>query len=483
MRFSTSAEFGQHLSRFLQLGMLVAMRLAHFGNQLAQPGQLLLEELVMGGLQVIPRFSGGKPLPTSAGSAAMGRAASSAAMTTGSSPCCRQAYARVSLPPPQSSSQDVVRIRPIDDLRSAVIVLVVAHHAALAYIRPAHVDPEHYIQSSAPVVDPQRWWPLDVLVSWNDHFFMSLLFLLSGLFVLPALRRKGIRRFLLARAQRLGLPFLVAASLLSPLAFYPSWWMSAQKAGLPFWQRYYGLDGWSPGPAWFLWLLLAFSLVVALGYGLAPAGLRRWSWQPRSSLQLMLVCLASSGIASGAMALLIGPDHWFTLVGPLSAQTSRLLLYAAWFLLGVVLGAGNLEVALSMTLLRPWREWAVVGALVYLLTVVLQAQPEGLAAQPPLSLHLALAFSSATCGTFTILAALGFARSHLGAPSRRAESLRQNSYGIFLLHYPLVTWTQFALLGAPLPAALKFLISFGVALGGSWLLTIALRQTPVGRVI
>jgi hypothetical protein len=57
--------------------------------------------------------------------------------------------------------------------------------------------------------------------------------------------------------------------------------MSHQKAGLPFWLRFYGIDGWSPGPAWFLWLLLAFTLVVALVYGLAPGRLHRWSWQPR----------------------------------------------------------------------------------------------------------------------------------------------------------------------------------------------------------
>lgn len=60
------------------------------------------------------------------------------------------------------------------------------------------------------------------------------------------------------------------------------------------------------------------------------------------------------------------------------------------------------------TLRRPWRQWAVLGALSYLLTVVLQAQPGGLAPQPPFALHLALALSSATCGRFTILAALGF---------------------------------------------------------------------------
>ncbi|WP_255380786.1 hypothetical protein [Synechococcus sp. 1G10] len=38
-------------------------------------------------------------------------------------------------------------------------------------------------------------------------------------------------------------------------------------------------------------------------------------------------------------------------------------------------------------------------------------------------------------------------------------------------------------LPSPLPAALKFQVSFGVALSGCWLLTILLRHTPLGRVI
>ncbi|MBP1710912.1 MAG: acyltransferase [Deltaproteobacteria bacterium] len=59
----------------------------------------------------------------------------------------------------------------IDYLRSSVTVLVVAHHAALAYTTFSRYDPGHYMRSTAPVVDSVRWMPLDLLVSWNDMFF------------------------------------------------------------------------------------------------------------------------------------------------------------------------------------------------------------------------------------------------------------------------------------------------------------------------
>jgi hypothetical protein len=332
------------------------------------------------------------------------------------------------------------------------------------------------MRSTAPVVDPQRWWPLDLLVSWNDQFFMALLFLLSGLFVLPAIRRKGLGGFVRERCQRLGLPFLLAAGLLSPLAFYPSWLQGPRPPGPPYWQRFFALDGWSPGPAWFLWLLLAYSLLLALAYALAPPALRRWSWRARTPRELLLTCLVASGLASGGMALVVGAETWFTLIGPFSAQTSRLLLYGAWFLVGVALGAGDLEQSLAPERLQPWRHWALLGLLGYLLTVVRRAQPAGLAPMPPLPLRLGLALSGAAGGTFTILAALGWARRHLGTPSRLAGSLSRHSYAIFLLHYPLVTWIQFALLASALPAPLKFLLSFSGALAGSWLLAVALSR-------
>jgi glucan biosynthesis protein C len=87
--------------------------------------------------------------------------------------------------------------------------MVVAHHNSLAYTNFAHIDSRNYLASTAPVVDEARWLFLDYAENFNDVFFMSLMFFISGLFVLPSLRRSGAAVFLGHRFLRLGLPFAV----------------------------------------------------------------------------------------------------------------------------------------------------------------------------------------------------------------------------------------------------------------------------------
>jgi surface polysaccharide O-acyltransferase-like enzyme len=64
------------------------------------------------------------------------------------------------------------------------------------------------------------------------------------------------------------------------------------------------------------------------------------------------------------------------------------------------------------------------------------------------------------------------------------ESLSQNSYGIYVIHYGIVSWLLFALLGAPLPAMAKWAIVFTSALALCWGATAAIRRLPgVARVL
>jgi glucans biosynthesis protein C len=75
----------------------------------------------------------------------------------------------------------------LDYLRSFLTVLVVAHHSSLAYTTFAHFNKDAYILSTHPVVDTVRSKGLDIFEDFNDIFFMSLLFLISGLFVVKSL--------------------------------------------------------------------------------------------------------------------------------------------------------------------------------------------------------------------------------------------------------------------------------------------------------
>jgi surface polysaccharide O-acyltransferase-like enzyme len=64
------------------------------------------------------------------------------------------------------------------------------------------------------------------------------------------------------------------------------------------------------------------------------------------------------------------------------------------------------------------------------------------------------------------------------------DSFANNSYGMYLVHYMFVTWTQYALLTAPMSPIAKSLIVVGVTVGASWLLAASLRRIPaVARIV
>ena len=161
---------------------------------------------------------------------------------------------------------------PIGYLRGFLVALVVAHHAVLAY-HPFAPPPEGsltappHLWEAFPVVDPQRWTGFSLLTGFNDVFFMALMFFLSGLFVWDGLQRKGIRVFLRDRLLRLGLPFIAAAAILAPLAYYPAYLQRAAHPSIAeYGRQWLSLGEWPAGPAWFVWVLLVFDAAAALLY-------------------------------------------------------------------------------------------------------------------------------------------------------------------------------------------------------------------------
>jgi surface polysaccharide O-acyltransferase-like enzyme len=72
----------------------------------------------------------------------------------------------------------------------------------------------------------------------------------------------------------------------------------------------------------------------------------------------------------------------------------------------------------------------------------------------------------------------------VNARSRVWDSLTANAYGIYLLHYAFVSWLQYSLLKAALPAIAKGSLVRTGAVALSWAVPTALRRIPaVARVI
>jgi peptidoglycan/LPS O-acetylase OafA/YrhL len=379
-------------------------------------------------------------------------------------------------------------------LRAFITLLVLAHHSVLAYhpYAPAPAallsGPSRWWQAF-PVVDSQRSTGFAVFAGFNDIFFMALMFFLSGLFVWKSLQRKGSGHFLRDRAVRLGLPFLVAAAVVAPVAYYPAYLQTGAGGGIAgFWQQWRSLGNWPAGPAWFVWVLLAFDVLAAVLVLVLP----RWgdalgrlaSISNRRPMVFFGLLVAASAAAYVPLALVFNPFYWSSF-GPFTFQTSRVLHYLVYFLLGAGVGAGIDRGLLASDgkLARRWPLW-LVGAL----AAFGLATGVGLTA---MTAHVgSRAWEIAGDSTFVLSCAASsfallalFVRFARGR-SRLFESLTANAYGMYLIHYAFVSWLQYALLHASLPAIAKGSIVFGGTVLLSWGATAALRRLPgIARVI
>lgn len=380
-------------------------------------------------------------------------------------------------------------------LRAFIVALVIAHHAALAYhpfapLPPASLVPQPRWWEAFPVVDAHRWSGFSVFVGFNDTFFMSLMFFLSGLFVWQGLERKGTAKFLRDRFLRLGLPFVVATALLAPLAYYPTYLQSLGHSGFAgFWNQWTSLGQWPAGPAWFVWVLLVFDSIAALLFLVAP----KWgaalggliSSASRSPTIFFAALIAISALAYIPMAFHFGPGAWAAF-GPFTFQTSRILHYLAYFLIAVGIGASGLDRGLLSSdekLAGRWALWVVAALVLFGVTIVATLMAFTPGPQAPMwGIAMDAGFVLSCAGScFAFLALfLRFARSR----SQFFGSLSENSYGIYLVHYAFVSWLQYALLTTPLPAIVKAGIVFVGALGFSWETAASLRRIPaVARIV
>jgi peptidoglycan/LPS O-acetylase OafA/YrhL len=382
----------------------------------------------------------------------------------------------------------------IDNLRAVVILFVLAFHSVLAYLaslppHPFPFDSPPFLWRGFPIVDGERWFGFDLFCAWLDVFLMSFFFLLSGLFTWPSLSRKGARRFLVDRAWRLAVPFAVVVLVLMPVVQYPTYLQTATEPGIAaYWRHWLALPLWPSGPMWFLWLLLVGDIAAAGLYQLMRGhrdAVVRLSLYAREHPARFLAGFVLAGLlAYIPLALDFGPSDWGQR-GPFAFQLSRPLHYALYFFGGVAIGACGIErglIAREGRLARGWAWWLVAAPLLFVLWLGLTAarmdQPDWLALAALDDLSFALA-CFASC-FFVLALAMRFAL----AQGPVLDSLKANAYGMYLIHYGVVVWLQYALLGIFWPAIFKAAIVFAGAVLLSWSASAALRRVrPIAEIL
>jgi len=378
------------------------------------------------------------------------------------------------------------------NLRGLVILIVLAFHSVLPYLRYARpsavpFDQPPYEWRAFPIVDSQRWFGFDLICAWQDVYLMSLMFFLSAVFAWPSLGRKGSRKFLGDRLLRLGAPFVFGVTVVAPIALYPAYRMIAVDPSLIAYGRsFLALPFWPNGPMWFLWLLLALTVAPAGLHHFAPqwvAFLGRLSSDAAARPGRYFIGLtAVATLAYVPLAIAFTPWNWSE-HGPFSLQLSRPLLYAVYYLAGLGVGAHGLErglLAREGRLARRWSVWLLCALASLLLWMGLAGLTLNYATSAPLVLQIAAGVSFALAGAssffFVMAACLRFGAIHL----RLFDGLSRNAFGLYLLHYAPLVWLQYALLDAPLSAIAKAVIVFGGTLLLAFATIVAIRFSRFG---
>jgi glucan biosynthesis protein C len=196
----------------------------------------------------------------------------------------------------------------------------------------------------------------------------------------------------------------------------------------------------------------------------------------------MFLC---SAIVYLPLLKIYGFGAWTNLLtSPFSFQICRIGLYALWFAFGFLVGAPGFQqglLARSGLLARRWPLWIARCILAYN-ALVLLPRLSIIRQLPPLqqgaleSILWVLSCVASCFGFLALFRGIRLAPSPWIAASM--NSLSRCAYGMYLVHYVFITWTQRLVLDRPIHAAIKFLFVFLATTLLSWLTTQAALRIP-----
>lgn len=375
----------------------------------------------------------------------------------------------------------------IDHLRGALAILVVLHHVALVY--GASLPGYYYVEP--PFTNPKAYQWLFIFVMVNQSWFMGAFFLLTGYFTPGSYQRKGGEKFILDKLLRFGIPLIVFALVLSPIAFIGYYLMPSALTGITggftwarFWDAYPKFI--SVGPLWFVLLLLALNL----GYLLFRMIFRTTRNQSVSSSTPNIFGIL--GFIFGLAAVTYG----FRMIVPIGKSIwqfpsfAYLPQYLSFFILGIAAHHGDWLRRL------PTRSGIFGGVLALLAALFLF--PLGFTGKM-FSLELpkiidnafgnghwqsavyALWDSMFAVGLF--IALLVLFRVLTNKESSFGSFLGQHSYAVYVFHIPLVVFTGYLLRNLQLNTFIKFGLASLIVLPISFALAYIVRKIPSAKKV
>ncbi|HOW54952.1 MAG TPA: acyltransferase family protein [Syntrophorhabdaceae bacterium] len=347
-----------------------------------------------------------------------------------------------SRPQPIKSAQ---RMLYLDNLRLSFTFLVILHHICLTYA----ADSGWYFYQH--LYDPFTNLVLNILMGVGRTWVLACFFLISGYFTPGSLDRKGTRAFIKDRFIRIGIPLAIFALFIRPTIVYLLKWetLSPQYSYLT---NIFLMKNAAPGPAWFLEVLLVFSLV----YAAWKAAARPTRREKREGLPF-----PGNGIIVISIIVLAAFTFVMRIYLPSEKQIFHLRLgnyaeYVAFFFTGILAYRNQWLDKLTDVIGRQWTVITLAAVCVYIFFIV-----QSWSAGESLSFlrgGLSLKTLAATyVGTFiavgSSISLTYLFRTFLNGQPGIVRSMAQDAYAAFIFHSPViiaVTWyARNSLLGYP----------------------------------
>jgi len=339
------------------------------------------------------------------------------------------------------------RIHSLDNLKWAIVWLMVVFHAAMCYMAYA---PEWWY-----VVDKsQPLFSATAFVCWTDIFIMPVMFFVSGYFGLMSFAKHGCRNFWKSKLRRIVLPWLFGAMVIAPFIAYIM--LASRQSPIGF-REFYTALFWGPyyqqAHYWYLGALSALYLLLSAVCLLFPRFAERCDPVRPSRIipaSLFFLIFLSVGIISS----FLHPDTWTFYGYVLVLQPVRIPAYIAVFFLGAwAWKTGWFSLAGYAPSCLPWSTVFLVSGPIYLWQKLFLAQY--------VSTQALLVWANALCqAAFTVsalFALLAVFHRFLNRSSRLSSALSATSYGVYYLHQPILFPLAWLFTTISLPSPLKFL--------------------------
>jgi len=340
----------------------------------------------------------------------------------------------------------------LDNIRWVTVLLVLVYHVCYMF---------NGVGIPGGIPGAENIPVFDLFACMVYPWFMVLLFVVAGMSARYALQIRTGKQFIRERADRLLVPSTLGLFIIHWITGYLNVKMGGGLAYLPAVLVYPVVVVSGVGPLWFIQMLFLFSCLIVLLRKLDPAD-KLWTMGGKAGLPVLLLLFL---VILGAAQILNMPV----------LTTYRFGIYFASFLIGYYIFSHDQVQDVLEKIHLPMLLLAIIGAVLYTYSYrgSNYTAPECLQSVVT-NLYLWI----------VVLAIFGCFRKYFDRETRFANYMTKASFGIYILHYPVLIITCYLLhFYCHFPVIWKYLIALMVEVVVTFAAYEVIKRIPVLRYL